>query len=936
MAVSHVKSNPIADFTGTVTAFNSQGSTITVNATDIVRPSDWNSAHNFYQTISGNTAGQSTISGTNLVFQGGNGITLSAATAAGAATIVVSGSNQTVQPVAVSGSNGSFAFSTATFGNLNGLSFYTSNGSMVGSYTVPAAQTNQSLGLYAGSNTTGQSSSTTVDARSLSFRGAGVASVGYSGGEVLISVPAGGGAGDGYNILAAGTQTATTAGSVLFENSNGITFGMSGSTRITASHNGLTTARASTDAIGLNTAQSNVTWTVNSSGLSLDARGYAGTATAVTGGAAVTVNSNGVSFNGASLAGTSTGFTGANISGSMTHNTAGLALSLSVAAPGGGGGAALSAGTQSGNTGTIVFANSNGLTFGMSGSSQITGSYTVPTQTAQSIGVYATSNTTGQSSSSTYDARSLTIRGYGVLSVGNSNGSILLSTPDPVVFTQLSVGNSTGGNTSGNSGVVTGQLVLAGGNNITLSGSTNAGSMTITISGGAGGGGGVGLSAGTQSVSTGTVAFANSNGISFGMSGSNQITASYTVPTQTAQTVGIYASSNTTGQSSSSTVDARSFSIVGAGAASVGMSGGSFVISAPNAGAGNVTFSAGANSAGLASLVFSNANGVSFGLNGSTITASAAGGGGGGIGGGVSNLGNTAGSTGTVTTGNIVFVGSGPISLSQSTGAAGSAATISILGPATSSLVGVNGISLSTNGSTISVSYTGGIQSNFRAFEPGNNSTYSSLGQNTVQMQHFLPEDQIYMSYAEIWARGSYVSSTNSQVYAQTISYGIYSQGTGANSTQMSLAGSSSMSMNVSFNSNTAAGYTIGNGATSITSSSGGTALMSNISGPFHLYMPFSTTLQPNVKHALALAVSSATTVGTSPFRFAVLVQTIQNSLSHGRIFVSSVVAPATSVIGDREMGVYTATSGALPNTYGTANISIAVSRQQLPFMLEV
>ena len=48
----------------------------------------------------------------------------------------------------------------------------------------------------------------------------------------------------------------------------------------------------------------------------------------------MTINSGGVSFNGTSLAGVSTGFAGANISGSMTMNTAGLNLSLSVAAPG--------------------------------------------------------------------------------------------------------------------------------------------------------------------------------------------------------------------------------------------------------------------------------------------------------------------------------------------------------------------------------------------------------------------------------------------------------------------------------------------------------------------------------------------------------------------------------------------------------------------------
>lgn len=88
-ALSHVKSDTIGDFTGTVTVFNSQGSTGTVAATDLVRPSDWNSAHNFFQTISGNTAGQSTASGTNLVIGGTGGIFVSHSTAAGAATLWV-------------------------------------------------------------------------------------------------------------------------------------------------------------------------------------------------------------------------------------------------------------------------------------------------------------------------------------------------------------------------------------------------------------------------------------------------------------------------------------------------------------------------------------------------------------------------------------------------------------------------------------------------------------------------------------------------------------------------------------------------------------------------------------------------------------------------------------------------------------------------------
>lgn len=76
MAVSHVKSVTVADFTGTVTAFNSQGSTTTVAASDLARPSDWNSAHNQLYTLTGNTTNGSTASGTNVILSGGPGIVL--------------------------------------------------------------------------------------------------------------------------------------------------------------------------------------------------------------------------------------------------------------------------------------------------------------------------------------------------------------------------------------------------------------------------------------------------------------------------------------------------------------------------------------------------------------------------------------------------------------------------------------------------------------------------------------------------------------------------------------------------------------------------------------------------------------------------------------------------------------------------------------------
>jgi len=76
MAVSHVFSNARADWTGTVTIFNSQASTTTTAATDLVRPVDWDSAHNEFITLGGNTSNASTVSGTNVVLHGLGGVTL--------------------------------------------------------------------------------------------------------------------------------------------------------------------------------------------------------------------------------------------------------------------------------------------------------------------------------------------------------------------------------------------------------------------------------------------------------------------------------------------------------------------------------------------------------------------------------------------------------------------------------------------------------------------------------------------------------------------------------------------------------------------------------------------------------------------------------------------------------------------------------------------
>lgn len=292
--------------------------------------------------LTGNTAGTtSSLQGTKLYFEGGNSLTVSGSSN----TIVFSvgnylttamasnrGSDFVAANAAFAGTNCSGTVSsngisvnvpaavaiqveegapqtsgTVQFLDSNGISWGLNAGSLTASHNglTTAMQSNASKSYYAVGNTT-QSTSFATGIQAISFRGEGVASVGMSNGSVVISVPSGGGGLTNINI-SAGT-TSNNASNFTFANGNGVTFGLNAGT-ITASHNGLTTARASNDAIGLNTAKTNVTWTVNSDGISLNAGGYAGT---------------------------TSGFAGANISGSITHNTDGINLSLSVAAPGGG------------------------------------------------------------------------------------------------------------------------------------------------------------------------------------------------------------------------------------------------------------------------------------------------------------------------------------------------------------------------------------------------------------------------------------------------------------------------------------------------------------------------------------------------------------------------------------------------------------------------
>ncbi len=399
------------------------------------------------------SAGAATASLGTVVWSNSNGVSfgVNGQTVTASHNGLTSQSNQ-----AASAANGSFAFQTISFSNLNGISFGTSAGSAITAshnglttarasndavglntaltagplaWTVNSAGISLNAGSAAGTtsgfagnlisgsmthNTAGLNLSLNHPAwltTAMQSNAVTLSNIRVSAGttsNLLSAVTFANGNGMSFG-LDAGTITGShngltsqsnqnvTAGNggfafqtLSFSNVNGISFGTSAGSAITASHNALTTARASNDGIGLNTAQSNVTWTVNSAGLSLDARGYAGTGTT---------------------------FAGANISVSLTQNSAGLNMSASVAAPGGGGLTPVaSASNGSFSFTTLAFSNANNVTFGTSAGSIITASVAAPGAAAEQnavnlLGANTAGNTTATGSTIGWSGLNLTLSG---------------------------------------------------------------------------------------------------------------------------------------------------------------------------------------------------------------------------------------------------------------------------------------------------------------------------------------------------------------------------------------------------------------------------------------------------------------------------------------------------------------------------------------------
>jgi hypothetical protein len=318
----------------------------------------------------------------------------------------------------------------------------------------------------------------------------------------------------------------------------------------------------------------------------------------------------------------------------------------------GGGGVAISGGANSQSTGTVTFSNSNGVSFGLDGAGVMTASHN---------GLTSQSNQAFSAGGGSSTFQTLSFRNANGISFSNSGGSVEASYTVPAA--QTGVSGIEVSNTTYTSGTVTFRNAngisfgSSGANGVSASYTvptvtnsswtvsdngtsgtvarlafTNQNGITLSLSTGAGGSHTI-VGSHNALTSQSNQAFSAAGGSSafqtLGFSDNAHLSFSNSNGSVVAQPIkaSLFAVSNTT-QSSSGTQNLSGISFAGAGIASVGVTNGSVVVSVPTGAPSPVNFSAGTTSNDLGSVVFSNSNGVSFGLNGSTITASVNAGGG--------------------------------------------------------------------------------------------------------------------------------------------------------------------------------------------------------------------------------------------------------------------------------------------------------------------
>jgi len=466
----------------------------------------------------------------------------------------------------------------------------------------------------------------------------------------------------------------------------------------------------------------------------------------------------------------------------------------------GGGGAAISASGSSVSSGTVVFSNSNGVSFGMSGG---TITATVTPGAAAGIGALG-------ASSQTATIGTVVLSASNGLSFGMSGSSRITGSHDG--FRSASAGTTYAlgpGISFGNANNVT---FGANGSTITASASYSQSTSPAAIA------------AGLQTATAGTVAFVNSNGITFGMSGSSRVTASYTVPSTAGLISAINLSAGTT------STNATAFTFSNSNGVSFGLNGQTVTgsVAAGATATGNLgAIGAGTQTATSGSVAFANSNGLTFGMSGSSqITGSY-------------TVPSTAGLISAV-------------NLSAGTTSQNLTAMVFSNG---------GNVTFGLNGSTVTASAPaggGGAATTLSSWEPyplvANTGTASlSLSSNTSAAMMLFPFNLPAPVAAE--ALGIIVSMSfltgggSSFRQSGSLSYGLYTRPTGTNSTQLSLAGGNLMSYALTYNASTITIHqptsTGSNAYTTGSTTSAGLNISSGYTGLKLINLPVGSTLTP-------------------------------------------------------------------------------------------
>jgi hypothetical protein len=402
----------------------------------------------------------------------------------------------------------------------------------------------------------------------------------------------------------------------------------------------------------------------------------------------------------------------------------------------------------------------------------------------------------------------------------------------------------------------------------------------------------VAFSASGGSSAFSTLTFSNlANGVSFSNS-AGQVAMSHSLQqlsNTSAITSNAFPSANTTqfagtGTTYAGTNVSASITLNSAGLnlALSGVGGGVVNQTGPNIAVAGSTITAG-------TVVFSNSNLLTFGMVGSTITASY---------GDPSNwrlFGNTAGTTSSTNgTDGIYFSGG-------------------------------NGITLSGNSNTIVVSAAGAAGMTLSFMEPNMlvGTALSSFGQNSLQFVAVKPLANVTMTKMNMLVSLNNSTSSISHAKSQTISYGLYSLGTGTNNTRIESMATSSMALIASYSSNLSGGYTLQQGTNSTTYSSAGTGSTSAWTGQRILAMPFATSISAGGEYYFCVANSTAGIGAVSALLVSHIVLNNMTNGSWGNMGVNGITVSNASVVPSFVGFLYSATSAAWPSTIALSQRSI-------------